>query len=135
MEMVIRTLGNAVGLWLATRLLSGLSVPEGASTAGMWINLLVVGAILALVNSLVKPVAKFVALPLYILTFGLFALVVNGAMLRLAGWLTDSLGALGAGGSIPLGLEVTSFGTAILGSLIVSVISAIIVSVLVDRDQ
>ncbi|BDA64339.1 phage holin family protein [Actinomyces capricornis] len=135
MELIVRTLGNAAGLWLATSLLAGLSVPQGGSTAAMWINLVVLGLVLALVNSLIKPVARLVALPLYILTFGLFALVVNGAMLSLTGWLTDNLDALGAGGSVPLGLEVSSFGAAVAGSLIVSVISALIVALLGPRED
>ena len=135
MEIVARTIGNAAGLWLATRILSGLSVPEGVSTAQMWLNLLVLGLVLALVNSLVKPVAKFLTFPLYIITFGLFALVVNGAMLLLAGWLTNRIGALGAGGSVPLGLVVSTFGAAVVGSIIISVISSIIAAMLVDRDD
>ena len=135
MEIVARTIGNAAGLWLATRILSGLSVPEGAGAGPMWLNLAVLGLVLALVNSLVKPVAKFLTFPLYIITFGLFALVVNGAMLLLAGWLTNRIGALGAGGSVPLGLEVSTFGAAVVGSIIISVISSIIAAMLVDRDD
>ena len=135
MEIVARTIGNAAGLWLATRLLSGLSVPEGVSTAQMWLNLLVLGLVLALVNSLVKPVARFLAFPLYIVTFGLFALVVNGAMLSLTGWLTDHIAALGTGGSVPLGLEVSTFGAAVIGSIIISVISSIIAAMLVRRED
>ena len=135
MEIVARTIGNAAGLWLATRLLSGLSVPEGVSTAQMWLNLLVLGLVLALVNSLVKPVAKFLTFPLYIITFGLFSLVVNGAMLSLTGWLTDHIGALGAGGSVPLGLEVSTFSAAVIGSIIISVISSIIAAMLVRRED
>ena len=135
MEIVARTIGNAAGLWLATRLLSGLSVPEGAGAGPMWLNLAVLGLVLALVNSLVKPVAKVLTFPLYIITFGLFALVVNGTMLLLAGWLTNRIGALGAGGSVPLGLEVSTFGAAVVGSIIISVISSIIAAMLVDRDD
>ena len=135
MEIVARTIGNAAGLWLATRILSGLSVPEGAGAGPMWLNLAVLGLVLALVNSLVKPVAKVLTFPLYIITFGLFALVVNGAMLLLAGWLTNRIGALGAGGSVPLGLEVSTFGAAVVGSIIISVISSIIAVMLVDRHD
>ena len=112
--------------------------PERAregTAAHLWINLIVLGTVLAVVNTLVKPVAKIVAFPVYVLTFGLFALVVNGAMLALAGWLTDHLDALGAGGSVALGLEVSSFGSAIAGSVIVSVVSAIIVSVFRPKDS
>ena len=133
MEIVARTVGNAAGLWLATHLLSGLSVSEGAGAGPMWLNLAVLG--LVLVNSLIKPVAKFVTFPLYIITFGLFALVVNGAMLSLTGRLTDHIAALGAGGSVPLGLEVASFGSAVVGSIIVSVISSIIAAMLVRRED
>ena len=115
MEIVARTIGNAAGLWLATRLLSGLSVPEGVGTSQMWLNLLVLGLVLALVNSLIKPVAKFLTFPLYIITFGLFA--------------------LGTGGSVPLGLEVSSFGSAVAGSIIISVISSIIAAILVRRED
>ena len=135
MEIVARTIGNAAGLWLATRLLSGLRVPEGVGTAQMWLNLAILGLVLALVNSLVKPVARFLTFPLYIVTFGLFSLVVNGAMLSLTGWLTDHIGALGAGGSVPLGLEVSTFGSAIIGSIIISVISSIIAAMLVSRED
>lgn len=135
MELVVRCLGNAAGLWLATRVLSGLSVPGEGTAAHLWINLIVLGTVLAVVNTLVKPVAKVVAFPVYLLTFGLFALVVNGAMLALAGWLTDHLDALGAGGSVALGLEVSSFGSAIAGSVIVSMVSAIIVSVFRPKDS
>ena len=135
MEIVARTIGNAAGLWLATRLLSGLSVPEGVSTAQMWLNLLVLGLVLALVNSLVKPVAKFLTFPLYIITFGLFALVINGAMLSLTGRLTDHIAALGTGGSVPLGLEVSTFSAAVIGSIIISVISSIIAAMLVRRED
>ena len=135
MEIVARTIGNAAGLWLATRILSGLSVPEGAGAGPMWLNLAVLGLVLALVNSLVKPVAKVLTFPLYIITFGLFALVVNGAMLLLAGWLTNRIGALGAGGSVPLGLEVSTFGAAVVGSIIISVISSIIAAMLVRHED
>ncbi|WP_127841224.1 phage holin family protein [Actinomyces wuliandei] len=135
MEMIVRTLGNAVGLWLAAALLPGLDVPRSGGAAQMWLNLVVVGLVLALVNSVIKPVARTLAFPLYIVTFGLFALVVNGAMLSLAGWLTDHLGALGAAGSVPLGLEVASFGWAVAGSVVVSVISAAVVAVFVRSED
>jgi len=135
MEIVARTIGNAAARCRPARLLSGLSVPEGVSTAQMWLNLLVLGLVLALVNSLVKPVAKFLTFPLYIITFGLFALVVNGTMLSLTGWLTDHIAALGTGGSVPLGLEVSTFSAAVIGSIIISVISSIIAAMLVRRED
>lgn len=136
MELIVRSLGNAAGLWLATSLVKGLEVPGAPSTGAQVVNLIVVGLVLALVNSLVKPVIKSLALPLYVLTFGLFALVVNGLMLKLTGWLTDHLVGVGSEAGVPLGLHVETMEAAVLGSLIVSVVSALVVgAVRRGRDQ
>ena len=135
MDLMVRTLGNAAGLWLAVALLDGMSVPGTPSLALTVVNLLVVGLVLALVNSLIKPVARVLAFPLYVVTFGLFALVVNGAMLMLTSRITDLLAGVSSGTETTLGLHVASFGTAIVGSLIVSVASAIIVGILGPNDR
>ena len=135
MEILARTIGNAAGLWLAVTLLSGMSVPGAPTTLAMIANLLVVGLVLALVNSLIKPVAKLVAFPLYVLTFGLFALIVNGAMLMLTSLITDRLVGVGAEAGLTLGLHVGSFGTAILASVLISIVSALVVGVLGPRKQ
>jgi len=58
-----------------------VGVPGAPTTLAMVANLLVVGLVLALVNSIIKPVARFIAFPLYLITFGLFALVVVTAQL------------------------------------------------------
>ncbi len=135
MELIVRTLGNAAGLWLATRLMSSLSVPGDQSTGHTLVNLLVVGLLLALVNSLVKPVAKVVAFPLYVVTFGIFALIVNGAMLMLTSWLTDKVAFLGEGSGVALGLHVEGFGAAVVGAVVVAVVSAIIVGLFGPRED
>ena len=120
MDLIARTIGNAAGLWLAVSLLSGMTLVSGSTTTDTVLTYLVVGFVLALVNSIIKPVATFLAFPLYVLTFGLFALVVNGAMLVLASRISQATGH---------GLVLSSFGTAIIGSLIVSLISAVVVGV------
>lgn len=136
MELIVRTLGNAAGLWLATIVVKGLEVPGAPTTGAQVANLLVVGLVLALVNSLVKPLIKTLAFPLYLLTFGLFALVVNGLMLKLTGWLTDQLVGVGAEAGVPLGLHVETMWAAVLGSLIVAIVSALVVGAIGrGRDQ
>jgi len=135
MELLVRAIGNAAGLWLAVTFIKGMDVPGTPTTLMTVVNLLVVGLVLALVNSLIKPVAKFVAFPLYVLTFGLFALVVNGAMLMLTSAITDRLVGVGAEAGVTLGLHVGSFGTAVLGSIVVSIVSALVVGVLGSRER
>ena len=127
MDLFARTIGNAADLWLAVKLLSGMNVPGAPTTLAMIANLLVVGLVLALVNSIIKPVARFIAFPLYLITFGLFALVVNGAMLLLTSNVTDALTGIGEELGLTLGLHVATFGTAVVGSLLVSLISAVVV--------
>ncbi|MDU0347360.1 phage holin family protein [Actinomyces sp. MRS3W] len=134
MDLMVRTVGNAAGLWLAVALLPGMAVPGAPSLMLTIVNLLLVGLVLALVNSLIKPVAKVVAFPLYVVTFGLFALIVNGAMLMLTSWITDLLAGVSIGAGMTLGLHVETFGAAVLGSLIVSIVSAVIVGLLGPRD-
>lgn len=135
MELAIRIAGNAAGLWLASRLLPGsLSLPANATTLLAVVNLLIIGAVLAAVNSVVKPVAKVLAFPLYLITFGLFALVVNGAMLRLTGWITDEFLSGAASDHLAVGLTVDGWSGAIPAALITSIVSALVVAAL-DREH
>ncbi|QPL05478.1 MULTISPECIES: phage holin family protein [Actinomyces] len=126
MEFIARTIGNAAGLWLAASILSGIRVTGGSTTLDTVLIYLLIGLVLALVNSIVRPIAKVIAFPLYILTFGLFALVVNGAMLMLTSAISQMT---------PAGLVVDSFGYAVLGSLIVSIISALVVGLIGPGDR
>jgi putative membrane protein len=79
-EFLSMWLVTAFGLWLVTRLVPGVKV---MSTRGLWQAALVLG----LVNAIIKPVLWFLTFPLTVLTFGVFALVVNAFMLQLTAWL------------------------------------------------
>jgi putative membrane protein len=104
LAFVFRTLVAALGLWVAVALLPGIEARDG----GM---LLVAAIVLGLVNAVVRPVALLLSIPLTILTFGLFVLVVNAAMLGLAAWLVP-------------GFTVAGFWSALLGAVVVSIVSA-----------
>lgn len=66
--------------------------------------------IIALINTYIKPIIQMITLPINILTIGLFSFIINAFMLMLAGWITP-------------GLEVEGLGSAILGSIILSLLS------------
>ncbi|WP_366180715.1 phage holin family protein [Actinomyces timonensis] len=130
MELAIRIVGNAAGVWLASRLLpASLSLPANATTPLAITNLLIIGAMLATVNS-AKPVAKVLAFPLYVLTLGLFALVVNGTMLWSAGWITEELLSPAVGDRLAVGLTVNGWSGAIPAALITSIVSEAVVTTL-----
>ena len=72
-----------------------------------FISALFVCIILALVNTFIKPLIQIIALPVTILTLGLFSLVINALMLMLAGWIAP-------------GFEVEGFLSALIGSILLS---------------
>src|SRR5689334_18169002 len=114
MAFVVRVLINGVAIWLATLVLSGLEIVGGDSnweTAGI---ILLIALVFGLVNAIVKPIVAFISIPLYILTLGLFTLVVNALMLMLTAWITEQTS---------WGLRIDNFGSAFVGALIVSVVS------------
>lgn len=89
-------------------------------------TLLLVALVFGVVNFLVKPLVKLLTLPLFVLTLGLFTLVVNALMLMLTSWLAERM---------DLGFHVEGFWTAVLGGLIISVVSWALNVVLPDgRD-
>ena len=88
-------------------------------------SFLLIGAIFGLVNAIIAPVIKVLAFPLYILTFGLISLVINGAILILVAWLSSQIGqeVLTIEGFTSEGLTIESMGWAILAALLMSVAS------------
>jgi putative membrane protein len=82
---------NAVAIWIATMIVPKVSI-QGGKLGESVIALLVVGAALAVVNAVIKPVIKALTGCLYLLTLGLIGLVVNAGMLTLAGWLAGKFG-------------------------------------------
>lgn len=111
MAFLARLLINAAALWVATRLVPGVTY------AGSWLPFLGVAFVFGVINTIIRPVAKILTFPLIILTLGLFALVVNGLML----WLTSTLSA-----ALGLGFHVDGFWAAFWGALVVSIVSTIL---------
>ena len=102
---VLRTVITGLGIWLTAYLVPGVS----AATTGA----LVWAAIaLGLINAFVRPVLVLLTLPFTILTLGLFLLLLNAAMLNLAGWFVD-------------GFEVVGFWSAVFGAIVVSLVSGL----------
>jgi putative membrane protein len=123
-NFVVKTIANAGALAVAVWLLDKITL-TGDSTGKEVVTLILVALIFGLVNFLVKPVVKLLSLPLLILTLGLFTLIVNALMLLLTSWLADQF---------DLSFHVEGFWTAVLGGLIISVVSWALNVVLPDKD-
>ncbi|WP_026535551.1 phage holin family protein [Arthrobacter sp. H14] len=123
---LVRVLINALALWVASWILSGISISaseaeglaQGNDTVALILGYLFIGLIFGLVNSLVKPIVSLLSLPLTILTLGLFTIVINAGMLMLTSWLSSFT---------PIEFGVDSFfWSAILGAIIISIVSLIV---------
>ncbi|MFH9665876.1 phage holin family protein [Streptomyces globisporus] len=123
-NFVVKTIANAGALAVAIWLIGNITL-EGGSTGRKALTLILVALIFGLVNSLVKPVVQLLTFPLFILTLGLITLVVNALMLLLTSWLADV---------VDLSFHVEGFWTAVLGGLIISVVSWALNVVLPDED-
>jgi putative membrane protein len=123
MGIVIRLAVSAVALWLTTLILDGITV-GGSSTGKKILWLVVVAAMFGIVNAVLRPIIKLVGCWAYVLTLGLIALVVNGALLMLTSWIADQF-------DIPFHVD-KFWPTAVLGALIIAVISWLINLVIPD---
>jgi len=112
-NFVVKTIANAGALAVAVALLDKITL-TGSGTGKKIGTLILVALLFGLVNFLVKPIVKFLTFPLFILTLGLITLVVNALMLLLTSW---------AAGKLDLGFHVEGFWTAVVGGLIVSIVS------------
>jgi putative membrane protein len=119
MNFLIRLVINAIALWLATRLVDGISFD------GDLVFLLVVALIFGVVNAIVKPILIFLTFPFLIVTLGLFLLVLNGVMVWLTGAISDAA---------DLGFHVSGFRAAFLGGLVISIVSFLL-SLMVGKDS
>ncbi|MFD7002578.1 phage holin family protein [Streptomyces mirabilis] len=124
-NFVVKTIANAGALAVAVWLLNKITL-TGTSTGKKVGTLLVVALVFGLVNFLVKPVVKVLTFPLFILTLGLITLVVNALMLLLTSWLA---------GKLDLSFHVEGFWTAVVGGLIISVVSWALNVVLPDSED
>jgi putative membrane protein len=116
MRWILRLLANAAALAIATWILSGITL-TGSTTTSQIVTLLIVALIFGVLNAIVKPIFALVTIPLLLLTLGLFLIVINACMLLLTSWLA---------GLFDLGWSVDGFWTALLGGIIISIVSFVL---------
>ena len=135
MSFLLRVLVNALAIWVAAWILPGMGIAAdpsvvsavGGETTASVLAYLFVGLVFGAVNAVVRPVLTILSLPITCLTLGLFAIVVNAAMLWLTSWLSSFT---------PLRLEIDSFlWTAVLATLIVGVVSHLMGWAVPDRER
>jgi putative membrane protein len=122
-KILIRVVTTAIALWVATLIVSGIDLTT-ASTPKKVGTLIAVAIVFGLINAFLKPIVKTLGCVFYILTLGLFALVVNGLLLWLASW---------AAGKMSLPFHVSGFWPAFWGAIVVGLVSWLLHLIIPDR--
>jgi putative membrane protein len=126
MGFLIKVAVNAVALWVAAWLVPGITFGEG-KFGSKFATVVLVAVVFGVINAVVKPIAKLLSFPFIILTLGLFTFVVNAFMLQLTEWVADPLG---------LSFRIAHFfWDAVLGALIITIVSMVLGWVIPDHDD
>ncbi|MFD0852342.1 phage holin family protein [Actinomadura adrarensis] len=125
MGILIKIVITAIALGVATWLIGGLDVAT-ESFADQALTLLGVAVIFGLVNAIIKPIVKTLGCALYVLTLGLFGLVVNALLMLLTGWLA---------GELDIPFTVDGFWPAFAGAIVVGVVGWVLDLLIGDRDK
>ena len=112
--MLLRLILTTLAILLVTNVYSGIQV-DSVTTA------IIAAVVLALINTVVRPIVVLLTLPISMLTLGLFLLIINAAMLSLAAWLVN-------------GFDVGGFWDALIASFIISVVVALMSGLVRSRS-
>ena len=114
-DILLRIAVVGLGLWIAGEIVPGVAI-AGLPT------LIMAAAVLGFLNAIVKPILVLLSLPFILVTLGLFLFVLNAATFALAAWLFE-------------GFRVDGFGSALLGSIVVSIASWVVAILIQDKRQ
>ena len=114
-QFLLRAAVTGLALWVVTLVVPGITFVGGDTTLQRVGIVLVVAVIFGLVNAFIKPVVQLLSIPLYILTLGLFHVVINALMLWITAWITEH--------TTHWGLQITHFWwTAIWAAIVLSIV-------------
>jgi putative membrane protein len=116
-KFLVRWGVSAFGLWLASELLGN----ESISFDGRVGAVIVSGFILAIANTLIRPIVVFFSLPVVLLSMGIFMVVINALMVLLVAWLYGPL-------------EVSGFGIALIAGIIIGIVNWL-VSIILEENK
>lgn len=122
MKLLIRWAISSIAIFAAAQLIPGIRVENMQA----WTIYAIMAILLGLVNAFVRPFLKLLSCPLIILTLGLFVLVINAISLMLAAWLASLF---------KVGFYVDNFGAALLGSLVISVVTVFFNLLIKDEEK
>jgi putative membrane protein len=123
---IVGTIATAVAFWLVTVLVPNIDY------TGEPIGLIGLAIVAGIVNGLIKPIIRLFSLPVRMATLGLFSIVINTGLFLLIAWLAGQLNIGFTIAGFPPGFSVAAIGWAVVGSIVLSIISTVIGLVIPD---
>jgi putative membrane protein len=136
LDLLVKIIVNAIAVYVAVLLVPQINFPAADNLLafeGNWWHVVVVALILALINAYVKPILKVLSFPITLLSMGLFALVLNAFLLLFVAFLAGYVEVNFSIGGFPPNFTADSFVGALLGSIVISIVS--IVLGMLDRGR
>jgi putative membrane protein len=128
-DLLVKIVINAIAVYVAVLVVPQISFPAADNLLklqGNWWQVIVVALILAVINSYVKPIVKALSFPITLISLGLFALVLNALLLLLVAFLSDAVKIDFTIGGFPPKLTADAFVGALLGSIVISIVSTLL---------
>ncbi len=126
-NMLIKVGVNALALWIAAAVVSGIHLATGTTSwTSKVVTVVLVAVVFGLVNAVVKPIAKLLSFPAIMLTLGLFTFIVNAFMLQITEWISES---------VDLSFRIDDFfWDAVMAALVITIVSMVLNFVLPDGE-
>ena len=125
-KIIINAIAVVVAVLVAKQWISFPAANDLLKLQGNWWQVIVVALILALINSYLKPILKVLSFPITLLTMGLFALVLNAALLLLVAFIAGAVNIDFKIGGFPPDISLNSFIGAFIGSIVISLVSIVL---------
>jgi putative membrane protein len=119
---VATVIGTGLALWVTSLVYKDISFGSDPQVT----TILIVAAIFGVVNGVIKPLLKVLSLPINVMTFGLFGLVINGVLLLLLAWVADLIGLTFTVGGFPPDFGIDAIIAAVVGGIVLSIVSTVI---------
>jgi putative membrane protein len=119
---IATVVGTGLALWVTSLIYKDISFGANPQIT----TILIVALIFGVVNAVIKPLIKLLSLPLTLMTFGLFGVVINGGLLILVALVADLVGLTFTVGGFPPDFSVQTIIAAIVGGVVLSIVSTVI---------